>query len=379
MCRRIGALVIAVACAAALVACEGPEGPEGPAGPPGPPGPAGTAGPAGQDANENCTQCHVDDVTLVAKQIQYAQSTHRLGGNFERNATSCAICHTHQGFLERAETNASSTAETVEDPVPVNCRTCHQIHTTYTAADYAFTVTSPFPLYNEDYDTGEQITVDFGDMAGNLCARCHQGRSLTSRVAGGVVPVIDGPDVEITSSRYGIHHGPQAQVLAGVGAYEFTGSETVTGGPFAHGNPDVNEKLCATCHMATATGVEFGGHTWRMSFTSNGNKEENTAGCNNSACHAGAISDFSTVQDEVLGLMQDLEQLLVDLGIKQGLTPGYTLAELAPYANAGVWSANLAAAMLNWQVFAEDRSRGLHNPAYARAVLTNTIEAITPP
>ena len=33
--------------------------------------------------------------------------------------------------------------------------------------------------------------------------------------------------------------------------------------------------------------------------------------------------------------------------------------------------------MLNWQLFAEDRSLGLHNPAYAKAVLTNTIEALS--
>ncbi len=34
--------------------------------------------------------------------------------------------------------------------------------------------------------------------------------------------------------------------------------------------------------------------------------------------------------------------------------------------------------MANWALFAWDRSLGLHNPAYVRAVLTNTIEAITP-
>jgi len=87
----------------------------------------------------NCTQCHTDDAGLFAKQVQYASSTHRLGGNFDRNRTSCATCHTHQGFMERVETGSSSTAATIEDPAPLNCRTCHQIHTTYTATDYALT------------------------------------------------------------------------------------------------------------------------------------------------------------------------------------------------------------------------------------------------
>ena len=48
-----------------------------------------------------------------------------------------------------------------------------------------------------DRTKGDDITVDFGDAAGNLCGQCHQGRNLADRVAGGVVPVIDGPDVEV--------------------------------------------------------------------------------------------------------------------------------------------------------------------------------------
>ena len=55
----------------------------------------------------------------------------------------------------------------------------------------------------------------------------------------------------------------------------------------------------------------------------------------------------------------------------------YTIHELSPYAVPGTYSANLAAAFANWQLFAEDRSLGLHNPAYVRAVLTNTLEAIS--
>ena len=51
-------------------------------------------------------QCHSNDVTLFAKQVQYEKSTHRLGGNFERATASCAPCHTHQGFLERMATGA---------------------------------------------------------------------------------------------------------------------------------------------------------------------------------------------------------------------------------------------------------------------------------
>ena len=379
--RSTAVLASAVCLLVVLTACEGPTGPAGPAGPAGtagatgPQGPAGPVGPAGQDANENCTQCHNDNILLFAVQVQYAQSTHRLGGNFERSTTSCAPCHTHQGFLERVESDVTSTAEDILNPAPINCRTCHQIHTTYTSADYAFTATTGFSTHNEDYATGERIAVDFGAGGGNLCARCHQGRSLTGRVADGAVPVIDGPDVTITSSRYGLHHGPQAQVVGGFGAYEFEGSRVVNGGPTSHGDPAVNTKVCATCHMGEAFGEQAGGHTWKMSYGYHGSVEPNVAGCN--VCHQGNVVDFSG-QDGILALLVELEQLLVDAGIKVEMSEDYTIHGLSPYAVSDTWSANLAAAMLNWQMFAEDRSLGMHNPAYARAVLTNTIEAISP-
>ncbi len=314
---------------------------------------------------------------MFTRQLQYRQSTHFLGGHWERNGASCAACHVHQGFIERIEAGTIEAAADVEDPAPINCRTCHMIHSTYTEADYGLTATDPVMLFNADYTTGERPTVDYGAAAGNLCAQCHQGRPLVDRVADGILPVIDGADVEVTSSRFGLHHGPQAQVVGGLGAYEFEGSATVTGGPNTHGDPIDNPRLCATCHMATASAWEFGNHTWRVSFDNDGEREPNVAGCN--TCHSGFedFAEFGDVPSEITDLMIQIEQVLVDAGFKREMTPGYTYHELSVQVNTGVWPANLVAAMLNWQMFAEDRSRGLHNPPYARAVLTNTLEAIS--
>ena len=136
-----------------------------------------------------------------------------LGGNFERATASCAPCHTHQGFLERIATGATSTASDILDPAPINCRTCHQIHTTFTGADYALTVSGPNDIiFNEGFGP-----VDFGEI-GNLCSQCHQGRTLSP------FPVPGGDQVTITSSRYGYHHGPQAQIVGGFGAFAVNGN-----------------------------------------------------------------------------------------------------------------------------------------------------------
>jgi hypothetical protein len=82
------------------------EGPQGPPGTSGTNGTNGTNGVDGLDGAEKCSACHASNTDLYAKQLQFSNSIHRIGGNFERNATSCAVCHTHEGFIERLETGA---------------------------------------------------------------------------------------------------------------------------------------------------------------------------------------------------------------------------------------------------------------------------------
>jgi hypothetical protein len=304
--------------------------------------------------------------------VQYDASIHRNGGNFERGGSaSCSACHAHEGFVERIAAGTQAPAAGFDNPSPPNCRTCHQIHTTYTDADYALTATAPVEMFNTNLGT-----VDFGAAAGNLCAQCHQGRALSP------VPDISGsgPDVTPTSSRYGYHHGPQSQVIAGIGAFEFAGSATINGGPNTHGTLASNDKLCATCHMATAYGSQAGGHTWNMAYGFHGSTTDNTAGCE--TCHTAGLDSFddhpfggSAPQTEILGLLVELETELVRIGIKQAMSAGYTIHDLDVYINQNVaYPADVAAAFVNWQMFAEDRSLGIHNPPYARAVLTNSIE-----
>jgi hypothetical protein len=301
---------------------------------------------------------------MFARQVQYAQSTHRLGGNFERATASCAGCHTHQGFIERMEDGVDEATATVFDPAPINCRTCHQIHSTYTSADYALTASGPVTFKLTDAGS-----FDFGDQAGNLCAQCHQGRDMT-------LPTMGAATVTVSSSRYGLHHGPQGNVVAGVGAIEFDGSKTITGGPNTHGNATANPGMCATCHMGAAYGEQAGGHTWKMKYEYHGSDRENVAGCN--TCHDdfGGFDEFGDTPGTVLALLQTLETELIRVGIKQALSDDYTIHGLNVYANTGDFPGDVAGAMLNWQMFAEDRSLGLHNPKYAKAVLQNSIEVL---
>ncbi len=360
--RRVPLLAGAALLAFVLAGCEGPTGPTGPAGPAGTAGPAGPAGPtgpvgpAGEDANQNCTQCHKDDTELFAKQIQYQASGHYVNGDFERSTTDCAPCHTHEGFMEVQQTGASTTAADIENPTPPNCRTCHQIHTTYTDADYALTTTAPVALR-----ASGNVVVNFGN--GNLCASCHQGRPIDEGA-----PTIDGANVQVASTRYGMHHSPVGQILGGKGLYQFTGSATIQGGADIHGGSSVG---CPTCHMAKPFGAQAGGHTFAMTYDYHGATLDNVAGCMTSGCHS-SVTDFGKagVQDDVQAKLDQLADLLRSIGI-MAAAPSVSSV-------AGTWPANVAAAFINWQVITEDKSLGIHNPSYVPAVLQNTIEKMTP-
>ena len=173
----------------AMVGCEGPEGPQGDQGIAGPAGPQGPAGPAGQDAVNTCSDCHDSDVTMMAIQMQFDRSAHGTTDTYVRTG-SCSRCHNHDGFTAYVEDGTETLA--IGNPTPINCRTCHQIHETYTDADYALTATAAIDFI---YPAGE--TADFG--TGNVCATCHMARMP------GVVPVPGGAPVAISGSRFGIN------------------------------------------------------------------------------------------------------------------------------------------------------------------------------
>ena len=373
--KKLSMFIGALTLVAFVAACEGPQGPAGtdgadgatgPAGAPGatgatgatgPAGPAGPAGPPGADginAAETCTECHNNSTIIFAREVQYGNSTHFLGGNYERaGSASCSTCHAHEGFANYV---AGDPAVSISNPSPVNCRTCHEIHTTFTDQDWALTTTAPVDLI-----ATVGTTVDFGN--GNLCANCHQGRSVT-------LPVVDGPDFAVTSSRYGYHHGPQAQSLAGVGALKIgnTPNATINTGPNSHGSLAANANGCVTCHMAEPFGSQSGGHTWKMAYEYHGAVEDNVAGCNTTGCHdaTGPITefDFSGRMTQVAGLISDLETELIRVGAYN------TTTELF---NAGTYPANVAASMLNYQFLKEDRSLGIHQPYYITRMLQNAV------
>ena len=118
--------------------------------------------------------------------------------------------------------------------------------------------------------------------------------------------------------------------------------------------------------MAPAFGNSAGGHTFNMVYQYHGQMRDNIAAC--TQCHAG-IENFNIngVQDEIEDLLGQLEDLLLAAGI---LNP-----ESGRW-NPGTYPTNVTGAALNWKFVEEDRSHGIHNYKYAKALLTNSIELL---
>lgn len=307
-------------------------------------GPQGPAGKDGQDANATCGQCHNFSDSIVAKILQYDASQHATGSTTFENAVGCAPCHTSQGFTEVIVTGSDETAAPVQDPASINCRTCHQIHESYTDADWTLRYTDPVALR-----IGGTLDLAGGNGSGNLCAKCHQPRMRTPWPD----DTFTADSVEITSSRYNSHYGAQSVILAGMGAWDLPGSGTYANSPHR------DLLACYDCHAGTAVGIIGGGHTFKVTFEEEGEETENVQVCQ--GCHPDLESfDYDGVQTEIQGLEDSLKNVLVAKGL---ITSSGSLV-VPQY-----FTKNELRVIWNWSLVHYDRSVGVHNYKYSRDVL----------
>ncbi len=343
--KRLSTATLVAIFFAFLIGCEGPIGP---------------TGEDGIDGDQTCTTCH-GDLTIQTIDIQFHQSVHRAGQvavEYAGGRSYCAECHSNEGFREFALTG--DVEQNITAPTPWECSTCHKIHESFDSTDWDLRLGDPISFL---YDAS--VTADFGP--GNLCANCHQSRRPEPSVTG------SGSDFEITSKHYGPHHGAQSNVLYGAGFAEISGSASYPApGSAAH----FAQSSCNGCHMAEYADGQ-GGHTWNPSIAS----------CTD--CHAGATEfNLNNTMTEVAEQLDELRDLLLAQGvIEEGIEENF---ELNPETGdiilvlesdgfhpvVGTHTMLQAQAFFNWVGLLEDRSFGVHNPAYTRALLTNSIEAI---
>ncbi|MBP1667005.1 MAG: decaheme c-type cytochrome, OmcA/MtrC family, partial [Bacteroidetes bacterium] len=218
------------------------------------------------------------------------------------------------------------------------------------------------------------------------------------------------------------HYGTVGAIFAGQGGIQFTGSV-----PYANSG-HTTEATCSDCHMASITG-RAGGHTFRMrsgegALTSS--TSWNFNGCNVSGCHTGYSSSdelhWKTPRKAISDLLNALAQKINTVGGgtdilhsepdgEENLWAGLTTGNYDGYLNiydpssnpTGVWknpgstsswtteqkNTNnslpvfpslknvVVGAMINFQLCLREYSLGIHNFKYSKALLQNSIDALT--
>lgn len=429
--------VLLVAFAFSLVGCKGPEGPVGPAGASGKDGQnAGFAYFEGFKDSLKCQTCHTADYDttyrVVTKQVQYEMSGHRELGNYDRNTTACAGCHTNEGFFERFNNgfaNETFTLTSASGPLvkqdypnssPVGCFTCHSPHKRGDFSLRDSNATNIFTLV-----AGQTTKVWNSTPSSNLCVKCHQPRMSSTPLTSATKSWQPDPTktattdtAKILTARYNNHvSGENVQNLLGFGGVEFAGYDYT---PSYH-TIAVNNKLlgCEDCHMATPIGNKGGGHTFKIGYVPEGSTtmSYNFAGCNTSGCHTGVSTSDAAhwkIRDEIRAKISQLGKLLMDTTITAKWGPvrkingkavpfaGYALnasGDTIYYSLAGsisslgtsltagntvypsttnfgtlqVVPAFKAGAIWNLQQALYDPSLGVHNYKYVKALLDASI------
>ncbi|MFT3892903.1 MAG: hypothetical protein QM730_14820 [Anaerolineales bacterium] len=317
-----------------ITACAGPQGEQGPPGPAGPAGPQGEPGPTASTTDLTCTQCHNDTALISSKRASWQESLHGSGTAFieEGGNQTCAFCHSGATFSASvaAHQNFTQVESGDANPTHQDCRTCHQIHTTYTEADWALETTDPvaFVVSGLTYDGG----------AGNLCANCHQAR----RYLANFKDKTDATKYTSTSPRFNPHLSVQGDILMGSGGF---GVEGKPGSHYA-----MVKDTCVGCHMGDSRN-----HRMEAQITT----------CQ--TCHADATSyDVNGAVTKIDARIEELKAALTAKG----------LLDADGAVVPGTWDEKTATALWNYGVIEEDASHGVHNPNYINALLDASFVAL---
>lgn len=338
--------------------------------------------------SKNCAWCH-DSGTHHAFPEQWNYSGHdatefdgrgfhggHAVGAFVISAGTrggCSPCHSGSGYVlwvreGRPVNNIGSPGSTsyVPEATNISCAVCHDPHD----------ATNIHQLRTTGGQLGDGTSYSFAQYGtGAQCMDCHRSRREAATYAS---------DVNNQSSHYGAHHGPQADMLLGKNAPDFGKEFPTSPHAVAGGN------ACVDCHMAgdhvaDADGniILVGGHSFNMNDAEG---EDNVEAC--TPCHGNIGTSFKDkkyyyngnadldgngiaegLQVEVHGLMGQLSTLLPhDANGNVSIT------------NSNADSIALTPAIMRsgyvYLWIEEDRSLGMHNPAFTVSLLKEAIVSL---
>ena len=307
---------------------------------------------------QNCAWCH-DEGTHHYLPAKWRDSRH-ANPQHPYTRASCAPCHNGAGFIKFVEGGKVALTEDMPENQPISCAVCHDPHSHE----------NEHQLRTVQVTLGNGVEVIKGGN-GKLCMNCHKSRRNAAEYT--------GPNFKY-SSHYGPHHGPQADMLAATNVPTF--GKKLPSSPHL----SATENACVDCHMAATTfdeagnPIDVGSHTFWMSNPVTG--EDNVAVCQK--CHGDIGSSFDEKKyylngvadldgDGVEeGLMGEVDGLMAELALMLPPIDSSAVIVNKPY----IYTETEAKAAYNYLFVHEDRSHGVHNPAFAVSLLKVSIQAL---
>lgn len=166
-----------------------------------------------------CGECHAGAHNPYL--TEWRASAHGTMPNASpRSNTACQGCHTGQGALKAWGVDAVSNYREKNfannDTLRITCAVCHDPH-------------------QKSFDGQLRLAVTDPDPSRNLCMQCHNRRAIP----------------EISSQTRG-PHSAEGPLVIGQGGWEPPGF-AIPSTAIAHGSPQANPRLCATCHVSRFT------------------------------------------------------------------------------------------------------------------------------
>jgi predicted CXXCH cytochrome family protein len=314
-----------------------------------------------------CGQCHsgaphnpfYEDWSRGAHSVIEAPAISNTSG-------TCLQCHEGKTVAARFGASKVYVEASSTTPMQLGCTTCHAPHGSSNTHELRASITTA--------DTT------------NLCIQCHKRRSV--------------PDMTSASGP----HSPQGPTFLGTSGWRPAGFAWDSTNMTTHSNPTANPLLCATCHVATldvknaagALAWHYTGHSFYAipcvdtagidSTNSCDVSVRSFAACATSGCHSSegvARSLYTSLNSEVQYLAGVLwtdvngngkidagdTGLLMQVPATEFKTRSATVNNTLPYTAA-------EGGRFNVQLLTADRSHGVHNAPYMRALLIATIQAV---
>jgi hypothetical protein len=306
-----------------------------------------------------CAACHDDDHYHVYP-TQWELSNH-AALNRPYTRASCNQCHNGQGFIDWVDGGKVTLTEATSENHNITCAVCHDPHDA-TNVNQLRTLEATLPNGDVINEGGK----------GKLCMNCHNSRRedpeqrIIDELADGNVPEP--------------HHGPQAEMLTTLNTW--TWDEVLPTSPhLVAAVPGGEANSCVNCHMyePTPSGHETDAGMHSFSMVSQ-DDVDNVAACED--CHGNVGESFDEKKFYVNGnadhdgdgveegLQHEVE------GMLDSLHAALPTDEGGDFLVDSTTTFDEGAAMYNYYLVEEDRSMGVHNPAFTVALMQLSIDKV---